>query len=295
MAKNRPSFDDYSASFLASLGFNNDKARAENTYAINMRSAKAAAQDSVFAFVVKAIRELPAKYLGGQPELLFYHEITDDLKIRVKPFESVINKAFRQNILYNKYWPNKLKKPENFYSDIDDLLRARLVCRYLDGPRFVCEKLQEICDAEGIKCHHRELSTDAGYYAWHFYFKVPVQILINNSPETRSMWVEIQLTTQLAEVITSLTHSLYEGRRVGDKGKDHWKWEAESPEFRSAFIGHGLHLLEGMIKSFRDDVLTPKKPAEPAAATEPVIDAVDEKAPEAVPGIEVDQSGAAQQ
>ena len=71
------------------------------------------------------------------------------------------------------------------------------------------------------------------------------------------MWAELQLSTQLAEVITSLTHGLYEKRRAasGDDRGGNWKWDAGSPLFRSAYLGHGLHLLEGVIQTFRDDVL----------------------------------------
>jgi hypothetical protein len=73
------------------------------------------------------------------------------------------------------------------------------------------------------------------------------------------MWVEIQISTQLAEAITALTHGLYEARREGlsNYSNKSWKWNAKSPEFRSAYIGHGLHLLEGMIQDFEMICLNP--------------------------------------
>jgi hypothetical protein len=68
--------------------------------------------------------------------------------------------------------------------------------------------------------------------------------------------------TQLAEVITSLTHVLYEERRDGtaDGGDGSWKWEARSQRFRSAYLGHGLHLLEGIIQTFKDEMLARPSP-----------------------------------
>jgi hypothetical protein len=140
---------------------------------------------------------------------------------------------------------------------MDDLLRTRIECKYMDEPKFVCSHLSSYCKALNVEHRVRELSTDAGYYAWHFYFKAPVELMpLGGEVEAGQMWVEIQLSTQLAEVITSLTHGLYEQRREGRAGisDTDWKWDAQSQYFRSAYIGHGLHLLEGIIQAFRDDV-----------------------------------------
>jgi hypothetical protein len=150
----------------------------------------------------------------------------------------------------------------------------------MDGPKFVCAELSTYCADKNIPCHYRELSTDAGYYAWHFYFKAPVEIMpLGGDVESRLMWVEIQLTTQLAEVIGALTHGLYEERRTGRSSQDgDWKWDANSQRFRSAYLGHGLHLLEGIIQTFRDDVLglrqapTPPPEAAPVANELPSVE-----------------------
>ena len=77
---------------------------------------------------------------------------------------------------------------------------------------------------------------------------------LHGEVQEHMMWAELQLSTQLAEVITSLTHGLYEERRAasGDDRGGNWKWDAGSPLFRSAYLGHGLHLLEGVIQTFRE-------------------------------------------
>ena len=258
-SESKPTLEEYAAEVIATLGFENDRTKAQTLYTINMRSAQSVAQEEPFLGLVEILRKLPARYLDGDPELLFYPpQVPDDLGLKVKPFGSVINKLYRHNVVFNKNWPNKPRDgqwlPEALYTEVDDLLRTRLVCRYLDAPKFVCEHLKAYCDEKGIENRCRPLSTDAGYYAWHYYFRVPVVLSVRGTVEAQHMWVEVQVTTQLAEVITSLTHSLYETRRGGNVSDPHWKWEAASPQFRSAFIGHGLHLLEGVIQSFRDDV-----------------------------------------
>lgn len=132
--------------------------------------------------------------------------------------------------------------------------------------RFVCERLKEYCVDNNIECKYRELSSDSGYYAWHFYFRVPVELSIGGEINNAQMWLELQLTTQLAEVITSLTHDLYATRRGGGADDPYWKWDAGSARFRSSFIGHGLHLLEGVIQSFRDSVMHDRKSSQDEAA-----------------------------
>lgn len=68
------------------------------------------------------------------------------------------------------------------------------------------------------------------------------------------MWVELQFTTQLAEVISSLTHFQYESQRLGEEFEEDWRWNVNSKQFRPFYIAHGLHLLEGIILEYRDAV-----------------------------------------
>ncbi len=101
------------------------------------------------------------------------------------------------------------------------------------------------------------MNNDAGYYARHCYIGLPVELMISDRVEERSIPFELQITTQLAEAITSLTHELYEGSRASRSvsGEGEWRWQPETQRFRSAYLGHSLHLLEGLIQIFRDEVL----------------------------------------
>ena len=259
----KPSFEEYLTAAAGALGSGDDPATAERSYIFNLRSAHQSVMASgVMSGVLVALKEMRHLYSSGRPDLLFYPaDIPEDLGFLQKPFRSAIHKLYRHNIVYNRNYPNPPREgalePALIYEKIDDLLRTRLVCKYMDGPRFVCEQLRAHCDSQGIASRFRELSTDAGYYAWHFYFQAPVELMIENIVHQKSMWVEIQMSTQLAEVITSLTHGLYEARRAGSlEAEGHnWKWDASSVRFRSAYLGHGLHLLEGIIQTFKDDML----------------------------------------
>jgi hypothetical protein len=69
---------------------------------------------------------------------------------------------------------------------------------------------------------------------------------------------EIQLTTQMQEVLRDLSHSFYEEKRLSQDDDRQWKWDHKSALFRSSFMGHTLHLLEGVIVELRE--MKNKKP-----------------------------------
>jgi hypothetical protein len=263
----KPSFEDYLLQCSAELGFLDAPAKAESNYRINLSAAKTSLeQGHELTALVSRLEDIRELYANGDPSLLFYRaNPRSDLIFHVKPFRSAISKIFRQNVIFNRAFPKNNPRGhidiKDLYQQIDDLLRSRIVCKYLDGPAFVCHHLAETCRSLDIPHKVRDQSTDAGYYAWHFYFQTKVELNINGDIVNASLWNEIQISTQLAEAISSLTHGLYEERRERSGGTpaSDWKWDANSKEFRSAYIGHGLHLLEGMIQSFRDDVLIAKR------------------------------------
>lgn len=259
----KPSLDDYLLSAARELGFADDPLSAERAYEINLRSARGDVEaGEVLRGLVDALKAMTLDYPGGNPDLLFNPAIKyEEFKLYQKPFKSAIEKLYRNNIFYNRNYPNPPREGAieivHLYQRIDDLVRTRLVCKYMDGPRYVCDALSRHCTAHGIRSKFREISTDAGYYAWHFYFQVPIVISLLGRVENTNMWIEIQLSTQLADVIGTLTHGLYEARRAGRAASErqYWKWDAASQMFRAAYIGHGLHLLEGIIQAYKDEVL----------------------------------------
>lgn len=277
-----PSFESYLKDHAEFLGFRADLSRDESAYEFNLRAAyQSLISGEVLAGAVNVLKEMRGGYANGDPNLLFYPQnALDDMQIFQKPFRSTLHKLYRHNVVFNHHYPEEprdggLIHAINLYERIDDLLRTQLVCKYMDGPKFVCTALAAHCRSSTIDHKFHEMSTDAGYYAWHFYMRAPVQVMIaEGDVQTHPMWFEIQLSTQLAELITSLTHGLYQERREGrpKRGANEWKWEARSPQFQSAYIGHGLHLLEEVIQTFRDNVLGLVTPSQREA-----VDSVDQK------------------
>jgi hypothetical protein len=258
----KPTYEEYILDVLKELD-GEDLQKAGKAFEFNMRAAVQGLHGSEeLKNIIRALNGAKHSYSSTRPELLFYpNDAPEKIAIVSKPFESSLNKIYRSNVLFNRKYPaappDGFLPPKQMYENIDDLLRARLICKYMDGPEHVCLHLEEACKGNGIEYKFKDVSTDAGYYAWHFYFRYPADLSLSGNIETKPLWVELQITTQLAEVITILTHELYEERRAGKAPSEgsRWKWDATSNRFRSAYLGHGLHLLEGIIQSLKDDLV----------------------------------------
>jgi hypothetical protein len=115
-------------------------------------------------------------------------------------------------------------------------------------------------DRFGLTSRGYSQERDDGYYAFHSYVTFEAELFDakwNSVPA--GVEVEIQITTQLQEVLRNLTHPLYERRRLqADDHSGKWKWEFDSNRFRLAYLSHALHLLESMILDSRKGVLSSK-------------------------------------
>jgi ppGpp synthetase/RelA/SpoT-type nucleotidyltranferase len=184
-----------------------------------------------------------------------------DPKLTTKVYESVVEKTFRRNILLNSNFP---RPPDtgwlnyhSVYEHFNDLVRGSLVCRFIDGPAFVANAIVAYAEECGLESRQYSHERDDGYYAYHVYVKFPISIFdLNFEKAEKWVEVEIQLTTQLQEVLRSLTHRHYEAERLmsnPDRGK--WKWEFSSNRFKVGYLSHTLHLLESVILEARNNVL----------------------------------------
>lgn len=188
------------------------------------------------------------------------------LNLIEKSYDSAINKSFRVNVISNECYPDPPKRgwatPENLPDYINDSVRGSLVCKFIDGPSYVSAQLAEYADALGLKNRQYSQEKDEGYYAYHFYAGFSVN-LFDATGRTRvaDVDMEIQVTTQLQDVLRSLTHRFYEERRLqpeGDRSK--WKWDYTSNRFRVGYLSHALHLLEAVIVESREGVHKPSEP-----------------------------------
>jgi len=180
-------------------------------------------------------------------------------KLVIKPFDSFILKTFRKNILENENWPSEPKDgwilPNNWFSKINDITRTLLIVKYLDGVEYMTNKVKSLCEQNNTKCNITLEAREEGYYAAHIYVKQEFEIpKIDWDTKKINAKVEIQITTQLQEVIRKLLHKYYEDRRKKIKGQEDikWQWDYKSDEFATNYLGHILHYIEGMIMDIRE-------------------------------------------
>ena len=207
--------------------------------------------------LIKNLREYDGEYLVKTGYPLLIPEVKPELY--TKPFDSFLLKTFRKNILDNRHWPNKPEGgwifPSNWYSMINDIIRTLFVVKYLDGVEFMINKVKPLCEQHGAECKVFLEATEEGYYAAHLYTKQEFEIpRVTWDTEKVDVSIEIQLTTQLQEVIRKLLHKYYEDRRrrIRKEEDTKWQWNYRNDEFVANYLGHILHYVEGMIMEIRE-------------------------------------------
>jgi len=207
--------------------------------------------------LLKRMNEMNNEYLAKTGYQLFTAGF--EPKLVTKSFDSFFEKSFRKNIVYNKRFPKEPYStgwitPNNWIENTNDILRTYFVVKYLDGVEFLAEKASKIFKDFNLNCSNSFEARDEGYYAAHLYIDYEFEIpQINWDTEKKKISIELQITTQLQEVIGKLTHQFYEGRRIKlDKDDKKWQWKYESEEFTANYLGHILHYVEGMIMDVRN-------------------------------------------
>jgi len=205
--------------------------------------------------LVKELKEFDSEYRMEHKYPLF---LPFKPEVIIKPFNSFLLKTYRKNVLDNNNWPNKPKVgwilPKNWYTRINDIIRTLLTVKYLDGIEFMIGKIQSLCEQHKLNFSVSLEATEVGYYAAHMYidreFEIP---RVEWDTERKKISTEIQITTQLQEIIRKLLHKYYEERRKKLRKEDvKWQWNYKSDEFAANYLGHILHYIEGMIMDIRE-------------------------------------------
>ena len=231
-------------------------AKAESYYDEVANKIKVQFENSLFWInLSKKLREFDEEYLVNRQYLLLTSGDMPELEL--KSFNSFLLKTFRKNILENKNWPKEPEGgwilPNDWFSKIDDIVRTLFVVKYLDGVEFFIDKIQSLCTAQDLKCNFHFEAKEEGYYAAHMYVGQEITIpSITLDPDKRIICVELQITTQLQDVIRKLLHLFYDKRRKAIKEENiKWQWDWQSDEFAVNYLGHILHYVEGMIMEIR--------------------------------------------
>jgi ppGpp synthetase/RelA/SpoT-type nucleotidyltranferase len=179
-------------------------------------------------------------------------------KIYSKSLNSLIVKAYRKNILNNTNYPSPPDggwiTPNNWFERIKDIIRTTLTVKYLDGVEILINELENISRQFEFKFTSSFEAREEGYYAAHSGIMIPLSIPnFDFLPVPKDINIEIQVTTQIQEIIKTLLHTHYENNRKVLAPKDYkWQWDYQSPEFTSNYLGHIIHYVEGMIVDIRD-------------------------------------------
>jgi hypothetical protein len=174
--------------------------------------------------------------------------------IKIKNYDSFIEKTYRRNYLSNPIRPNEPKEgwilPNNWFYKIKDVLRTRIVVRYLDGLKFLIDKIHHLCKEHNIEYESHWDARFEGYYAINSYFNnINVNIIDRYSGEIveTKISVELQISTQIQEIMKDLLHEEYEKARKLNKQNDSWKWDYNDDNFSITYLAHLLHFAEGKI------------------------------------------------
>lgn len=174
-----------------------------------------------------------------------------------KPFESLLDTAYRKNVVLNPNWPEPPEggwmTQETWYEKANDIIRTTVVVKYMDGVDFFTTEATKLCESLNLG---RTVDLEAraeGYYAAHFYVTQMIDIpRANWDTQSVPLKLEIQVTTQLQDAIRKLTHQGYVSRRSIDKPAAQWQWDYKDANFAPNYLGHILHYVEGMIMEIRD-------------------------------------------
>jgi len=176
----------------------------------------------------------------------------------IKPFASFLEKTYRKNIILNENWPSQPPggwlSPYKCFDRINDIIRTTYVVKYLDGVDFLFTKIGSLASKLRLKIKTDYEARDEGYYAGHVNVMMPFSIPRQDwDTDLVTVAAEIQITTQLQEVIRRLLHKHYETRRVSHlEPPKKWQWEYRSEAFAANYLGHILHYIEGTILEVRD-------------------------------------------
>lgn len=179
-------------------------------------------------------------------------------KVCIKSLDSLLIKAFRKNVINNPNFPDEpfcgWITQDCWFGHINDILRTTIVVKYLDGVEFLLREIHNIAQNTGCQMDYSLEAREEGYYAAHAGVKIQLNLIdksFKSNPQIIN--VEIQITTELQEIIKNLLHKHYEeNRKRTIPKKNMWQWDYHCDEFASNYLGHIVHYVEGMIVEIRD-------------------------------------------
>jgi len=135
---------------------------------------------------------------------------------------------------------------------INDLVRTRVECQFLDGVEFFADHLATLATDQDVKWSRSRKGGLEGYFAQHFYFDQPVVFRFGGGSELATLQCEIQIATALATRLWEESHKIYEHGRTQKEKRDDWQWNPTDPRFVARQLGHMIHLADGLLVQLRN-------------------------------------------
>jgi ppGpp synthetase/RelA/SpoT-type nucleotidyltranferase len=195
-----------------------------------------------------------------EKEALLYQGAPALPRLGIKPWESFLSRSWRENVHNNSTWPGPPDGgwwlPDNWFERAWDIVRTRFVVRYLDGVMILAKHLVDTARKVGLEAHCDAEAKADGYYAYHVYVRQPFSVaaLDYDGRQDRSSTVEIQVMTELAEVISALTHTYYEVRRDSAPVARSDGWDFNDLEKQATEIAQQCFPLEKDIERLREEI-----------------------------------------
>jgi len=196
-------------------------------------------------------------------------ETLDNIYMEIKPYNSMIEKCFRKDILEKKSWPILIEgnyddlipyaehTPLNCFEKFSDIIRTRITTKYMDGSLIILNKLKELTIDCGLKFQEPDYKTQFdGYYAIHlnliYNFEIPE---LKRSSIQKDCKIEFQINTSVQNLLVELTHEYYKiSRKKLEEPNIKWQWMSDCNEFIPYYLGHLTHYLEGMMVNIREKI-----------------------------------------
>lgn len=255
----RPSFEQYPEWLERAWRGDNRELRSGRFLHQQADLLRTFEQSDFWVSVNKSLSGWADEYNRSTGHRLFSGGVPSRVSLHKKPWDSFLNKTWRINVNRNPNWPSPPSVgwvfPDIWFEHLWDVVRARLAVRYLDGVSFLVKKVSDEARNHGVDAHVEVKAKDTGYYAVHVVAaqEFAVEALDYGAPEPRRSAIEIQVTTELQEIVGELTHSHFERDRSSRRQNNpDWQWEYSRPEFSPYYLGHVLHWVEGVVMNLRD-------------------------------------------
>lgn len=269
----KPDYDDYASWYEDRFHDDLHAGRAEHWYEMVTDSGLVRLMSAPFWNTLQDRLGLwDAEFQAEHAGYSLFGPVQQTDKIECKPFESVVNKSYRLNVLENANWPEPPERltptneeidtddprywfgPHNWLTQFPDIFRARFVTTYFDGVAYLTDAIKAL--AAEVTNREPEIELKAsldGYHASHIWVNYDLDTLDYDNRDALSARVrlELQVTTTIQATIINMLHSVYQHWRLTGPPRN-WEWDHESPAFAINYLGSTLHYLEGMIVVARD-------------------------------------------